>query len=210
MADTMVKKIGGEEYNVLKLDGKPYAPVNQRVESAMKHGGYSILSCEFKVIFERQVCEVWLEVEGRKFCGTAEIKKSFTRPLEDAQTSAIGRALGFAGFDIERAIASAEDMASLDNASVTTSIEEAPPDVAELKTRAETLGIRGEAWKTHVCQATGKSEIEARKGLTAADRWAVKHRLDLLESSSQRLLEEKKHDGHMETLHAALAADPAN
>lgn len=123
MADTMVKKIAGDEYNVLKLDGKPYAPVNQRVESAIKHGGYTVVSCEFKEIFEHRVCEVWIEVEGRKFCGTAEIKKNFARPLEDAQTSAIGRALGFAGFDIERAIASAEDMASLESASVTVDAE---------------------------------------------------------------------------------------
>ena len=191
--DTMVKKIAGEEYNVLKLDGKPYAPVNQRVESATKHGGYTVLSCEFKEIFEHRVCEVWIEVEGKRYPGTAEIKKNFARPLEDAQTSAIGRALGFAGFDIERAIASAEDMASLDSASVTVaSIEEAPPDVVELKARAEKMGLRGEAWKTTVCQATEKSEEEARKGMTVADRWAIKKRLDLIESSSQRLLEKGK------------------
>ena len=124
----MTRQVGGQDFNVLNLQGKAYAPVHQRVEAATTAGGYSIISCEYKEIFERRVCEVWIEYNGKRFVGTAEIKKDFARPLEDAQTSAVGRALGFAGFDIQTAIASAEDMASLSNASVTVeAVDEATP-----------------------------------------------------------------------------------
>lgn len=153
MPDTMVKTMQGEEYNVLNLQGKPYAPVNQRVESAHKHGGYTVISCEYKVIFDKQVCEVWIECDGKRFPGTAEIKKDFARPLEDGQTSAIGRALGFAGFDIERAIASKEDIDSAHMPGVTVESEAPrqlpqrtqPPKVtlkalAEPKGKTPTLG----------------------------------------------------------------------
>lgn len=119
-------QIKGEAYPVLNLQGKPYAPVHQRVESAHKHGGYTVISCEFKEVFEMRVCEVWIEIDGKRYPGTAELKKNFDRPLEDAQTSAIGRALAFAGYNIDTAIASHEDMEGVMQEQQVRIVESAP------------------------------------------------------------------------------------
>ena len=134
-------QIKGEAYPVLNLQGKAYAPVHQRVESAHKHGGYTVISCEYKEIFELRVCEVWIEIDGKRFPGTAELKKNFDRPLEDAQTSAIGRALGFAGYDIQTAIASQEDMASVMQERGVHIVESAPAALPDPETtlRRESL-----------------------------------------------------------------------
>lgn len=163
-------QIKGEAYPVLNLQGKAYAPVHQRVESAHKHGGYTVISCEFKEIFEMRVCEVWIEIDGKRFPGTAELKKTFDRPLEDAQTSAIGRALGFAGYDIQTAIASQEDMESVlqeRNISVVESeppalpAPEPPPIALECAETAKALGMEANEYKALVLsyRKPGSKEI---------------------------------------------------
>lgn len=102
--------IRGKEYKGLNISGKAYAPVPSRVEAAHDSDGYTMIRCEYKEIFDLKCCEVEIEVKGQRFIGTAEVKMSFGNPISDAQTSAVGRALAFAGFGVETAIASAEDM----------------------------------------------------------------------------------------------------
>ncbi len=124
------RTIRGNAYPVDNIDGKPYAEVHTRVEAAHANGGYSVESREFKVIAEWLVCEVWITVPGgQRFPGTAMVPKSFSRPLEKAETSAIGRALAFAGFNIETAIASREDIESVNAGEEAMTVE---ADLAEL------------------------------------------------------------------------------
>jgi hypothetical protein len=77
-----------------------------------------MLSAETFSIGERWFYRVALLVgEGRQFIGTAEIKFNAPpnsadgkSPIECAETSAVGRALGFAGFGVIEGIASADEM----------------------------------------------------------------------------------------------------
>jgi hypothetical protein len=103
----------------VKLGGKDYVTVAERVEEALKtSAGYSMLSAETFSIGERWFYRVALLVgEGRQFIGTAEIKFNAPpnsadgkSPIECAETSAVGRALGFAGFGVIEGIASADEM----------------------------------------------------------------------------------------------------
>ena len=103
--------IAGEDFPAMTIDGNPYAKVNQRVEAAHTKGGYSVVSAEAKVIAGVECYEVWIELpNGQRFPGTAEINKGIQKPIAKAQTRAIGRALAFAGFNIETSIASGEEM----------------------------------------------------------------------------------------------------
>lgn len=103
----------------VKLGGKDYVTVAERVEEALKtSAGYSMLSAETFSIGERWFYRVALLVgEGRQFIGTAEIKFNAPpnsadgkSPIECAETSAVGRALGFAGFGVIEGIASADEL----------------------------------------------------------------------------------------------------
>lgn len=103
--------IHGEAYPLISIEGNAYAKVNQRVESAHKNGGYTVLSCEYKKVLEIAVCEIWIELpNGQKFPGTAEVSLGTQKALAKAQTRAMGRALAFAGFNIETSIASGDEM----------------------------------------------------------------------------------------------------
>lgn len=109
-APEKIVTLKGEDYKGMNIGGKAYAPVPRRVEAAHKNGGYSMIRCEFKDVLGIKCCEVEIVYQEQHFIGTAELRMTFSNPISDGQTSALGRALAFAGFDIETAIASAEDM----------------------------------------------------------------------------------------------------
>lgn len=104
----------------ITIHGKAYVDVAERVRLAHADGGYTILASD---TFElgntgRYFCRVTLAVGNAQYIGTAEIKLSAKpgtadgdSPLECAETSALGRALGFAGFGLVGSIASANEVA---------------------------------------------------------------------------------------------------
>lgn len=101
----------------IKLHGKDYVPVSERSRLANEAGGYAIISSEYKDIFGKPHMQVRIEVNGRPYVGTAQIKFDAARgtpdannPVECAETSALGRALGFAGFGAAEGIASADEL----------------------------------------------------------------------------------------------------
>lgn len=162
-------RVGDLDMPVMNIGGNPYAKVNQRVESAHAKGGYTVISREYKEIFKKQVCEVWIELpNGQRFPGIAELDPTKSKPLHDAETSAIGRALGFAGFDIQTAIASHEEMEDFFKARGQTVVESEPaPNV--LHRRIQELGhalhMSEEEYRTFLYsyknQETGKVALQA-------------------------------------------------
>lgn len=161
----LVRKIGNEEYHVDNIDGHPYAKVNQRVEAAHNSGGYSVESCEYKKILDVEVCEVWIVLpSGQRFPGTAEINRGTQKFLAKAQTRAIGRALAFAGFNIQTAIASEEEMEDLQTRVVESRPALAgpqPPDGMSWQgwtvVLAKLAGIETrDTYLKHVSEVTGK------------------------------------------------------
>lgn len=98
---------------IVNIHGKEYMTVAKRVELA--HGD-NIESIETEVLQHSPVVVIKASVivKGKKFNGISSanpakaIEKS--NPYEVAETSAVGRALGFAGYGIIAGIASADEM----------------------------------------------------------------------------------------------------
>lgn len=106
--------------NTVELKGKKYAEVKERVIAFRRvHPTGTILTkndfTDNYVLFDAEV----LDADGKVLAtghSREYLKNEFA--LEKAETSAIGRALGFCGFGITTAIASAEDIENMDREKV--------------------------------------------------------------------------------------------
>lgn len=129
-------KIRDIEVPVLNIRGKDYPTVATRVQVAHQGGlgtGFSMVGWEIISAGQRDFLKVTLRMGEHDFIGTAEIhwnatgnSADATAPLETAETSAVGRALAFAGFIIDT-IASADEMQRV------TALAEAPRPLPERK-----------------------------------------------------------------------------
>lgn len=97
----------------INIKGKNYTPVSERVLGAHEKEKY--LSIETEIISHDPVlCKATVRTSKGVFIGhsAANPSKSIEKesPYEIAETSAVGRALGFAGYGIQESIASADEM----------------------------------------------------------------------------------------------------
>lgn len=112
-------QINGQEVPVLNIRGKEYPTVATRVQVAHLGGlgsGFSMIDNEIVSVHDRDFLKITIQIGDNRFSGSAEIhwnatgnNADATAPLETAETSALGRALAFAGFIID-SIASADEM----------------------------------------------------------------------------------------------------
>ena len=117
MNPVQTKTIDGVK--TINLHGKNYVEVSERVHQAHEKGSeFSILQTEPFNISERWFVRATIMANSKQYIGTAEIKFTApkntpdgTNPYECAETSAIGRALGFAGFGSVEGIASYDEVA---------------------------------------------------------------------------------------------------
>ncbi len=115
-------KKANEEMEMLKLGAKNYAQVNQRIKAYRKVYPTGKIETEILEIKDDYVRIRATVTDSEEFIiatGTAtekltgDLKKdnvNLTSMVENCETSAVGRALGFAGFGVDTAIASAEDI----------------------------------------------------------------------------------------------------
>lgn len=115
-------KKANEEIQTIKLGAKGYAQVNERIKAYRKVYPSGRIVTTMKDRTDDSVtyyAEVFDENEGLIATGTASEKLTgdgkkdyinISSMIENCETSAVGRALGFAGFGVDSAIASAEDM----------------------------------------------------------------------------------------------------
>lgn len=115
-------KKANEEMSKTDIKGKDYATVNERIKAYRKVYPTGKIFTQIEDIKENYVrikVEVTDENDRIIATGTAsevitgDAKKDYiniTSLIENCETSAVGRALGFAGFGIDSAVASAEDM----------------------------------------------------------------------------------------------------
>lgn len=103
----------------VKIHGREYSTVAERVQAAHTAGGFSVLATDVLPLGDtgRFYVKVQLQFNGRRFIGLSEVPLNgkagtpeATAPLEVAETSALGRALAFAGFGVDGSIASADEM----------------------------------------------------------------------------------------------------
>lgn len=119
------------------LHGKDYVEVNERVRIVheLKKEFEVIESAPFQ-IGDRCIWRVVVKVDGKQYIGNAEAKLNApkntpdgTNPFECAETSALGRALAFAGLGTVESIASYDEIAR--SQPFTATIEAAPNKVIE-------------------------------------------------------------------------------
>lgn len=115
-------KKANEEIETIKLGTKGYAQVNERIKAYRKvypSGSISTYIDEIKDDYVRIKANVTDEQDRLIATGTAsekltgDGKKDYinvSSMIENCETSAVGRALGFAGFGVDTSVASAEDM----------------------------------------------------------------------------------------------------
>ena len=116
----------------IKLHGKEYIEVKDRVTMAHAQESYSMLREETFSLGGREYVRVYIDVKGKQYIGTAEIKFNANpktpdgmSPFECGETSALGRALGFAGYGVVDSIASADEVASNEQQTTSKHTEQA-------------------------------------------------------------------------------------
>jgi hypothetical protein len=129
----------------VKIHNKEYVTVAERVQ--MVHESkkdFEILESVPFAVGDRWLWRVVARIDGKQYVGTAEAKISNARkgspddsnPFECAETSALGRCLGFAGFGSVESIASADEIVrSQPRAQVVT------PTVNGVKRAANAAGL---------------------------------------------------------------------
>lgn len=117
-------ELANQEIKTIPVKDKQYAPVNERIKAFRKvfpDGAIQteIIENDDKIIAVRAIVSAEIGDLSRRVLSTGmafEFKNGSninkTSWLENCETSAVGRALGFAGFGIDTAIASAEELTS--------------------------------------------------------------------------------------------------
>lgn len=101
----------------MKFDPSQYKTVAERVQEANQKS-FEILETKVNLVNERWgFIQTIVKVEGKQYIGTASFRLDLvgsraqaTCPIEDAETSAWGRALAAAGFSSSKSIASLEEI----------------------------------------------------------------------------------------------------
>lgn len=100
---------------VVNIHGKEYMTVARRVELA--HEDKALESLETEILSHQPiVIRATVMVKGKRFQGISSVDLSNARtiekenPYEVAETSAVGRALGFAGYGLIESVASADEV----------------------------------------------------------------------------------------------------
>ena len=197
------------------LHGKDYVEVQERVRIA--HGSEHQFEQAETVHFsigDRWFVRCVIKVDGKQFIGTAEIKflapkntPDGTNPFECAETSALGRALAFAG------LGTVESIASFDEVYRVNAIEQAEmggrpvveaasqpaqlpapqenrhsdiPTIRELQARCNKLFGIGH-WQAMIQKVLKVPEdaLIRESDLTPEDRLNVKKYMDYVESTKQ-------------------------
>lgn len=110
-------KKANEEIETIKLGSKGYAQVNERIKAFRKVYPTGPIETEIEEIKEDYVrIKTTVKNEDGEILATGyasetnDSKINQNSMLENCETSSVGRALGFAGFGVDAAIASAEDI----------------------------------------------------------------------------------------------------
>ena len=111
-----------KEIETIKLGTKGYAQVNERIKAFRKVYPTGTIETETEEVKEDYIrIKATIYDEENKIIATGRASEALTgndkkdyinktSMVENCETSAVGRALGFAGFGVDTAIASAEDM----------------------------------------------------------------------------------------------------
>lgn len=137
---------------IVTIHGKDYMTVARRIELA--HEASSLESIETDVLSHNPVViRARVVIKGKPFTGISSVNTDSAKmierqnPYEVAETSAVGRALGFAGYGLIESVASADEV------------------VQAINDRTDTDSDTKTDKKSVVCEVCGKEAVE-KKGTT--------------------------------------------
>lgn len=146
---------------IVNIHGKDYMTVARRVE--LGHEGKALESVETEVLNHNPVVvKAKVVIKGNVFTGISSVNLDSAKlierqnPYEVAETSAVGRALGFAGYGVIESIASADEM-----------VRATAPKDEDASKKAEKAVVKGE--DSVVCEVCGQPATE-KKGKTKSGK----------------------------------------
>lgn len=104
-----------ETRGIVNIHGRDYMTVARRVELAHEEKAFDKLDTEI-LNHDPVVIKATITIKGKEYTGISAVDPQSSKliekqnPYEVAETSAVGRALGFAGFGIIEGIASADEV----------------------------------------------------------------------------------------------------
>jgi hypothetical protein len=132
----------------MRFDPSTYVTVAERVQLANQKQ-LEVLQSVVTMVGEKWgYTQVTISLDGKKYVGTASFRLDLTGqraqatcPLEDAETSALGRAIAFAGISSSRGIASLEEVQEAQRRAEAPSVSAPKPEnVVTLPSSEETTG----------------------------------------------------------------------
>lgn len=148
---------------IVKIQGKEYMTVARRLELAQQEK--TLEGVETDVLsFDPVVVRAKVTIKGKVYTGISSISLDSPKyierqnPYEVAETSAVGRALGFAGYGLIESVASADEM-----------VRAISKRADEGKTASDNPALRGEEGNQVACEVCGKPAVEKR-GITKAGK----------------------------------------
>lgn len=144
---------------IVQIHGKEYMTVARRVELAHEEKALEGIVTEV-LSHDPVVVKATVTVKGKVYTGISSVSLDSPRtiekqnPYEVAETSAVGRALGFAGYGVIESIASADEMVRA-TAGKTTKKVATKADALPLEAKSEDI--------SRTCTICGETSVE-RKG----------------------------------------------
>lgn len=175
---------------MIMIHGKKYFTVAERLKDAHKSGELISITTEYLPNTDKIVCRATVTMKnGRSFTGTsaADPSKSIEKmsPYEVSETSAVGRALAFAGFKVTDDIASADEMEKQDSENVQASMYDTNHAIEKIE---ELKSMESDEEKLAKIENVLKGLVEAKSGKRYLTKLFVK---DITEKANNRI-EEKK------------------
>lgn len=156
---------------IVNIHGKDYMTVAKRVELARE--AKALESVETEILNHNPVViKAIVKIKGEIFTGISSVDLSNAKmieksnPYEVAETSAVGRALGFAGYGVVESIASADEMVKAktfnnSDGAVTTGREFEQPVRDELDIEDDRRVCSAHDEPTPMTKAYSKSKVDA-------------------------------------------------
>lgn len=141
------------ELKTINIKGKAYVPVNERVKAFREHyPGYTVITEIISLTEDSVVMKatVYNPDGGVEAVGHAQEDRNAsninkTSYVENAETSAVGRALGMFGIGIDASMASADEVANAVERQETLRQKITQDQITALKMLADEKGINFEA-----------------------------------------------------------------